>query len=189
MKKSDTLNLSKIKIRRKLVLSENHFLSLARSIISQQISTKAATSINARFLALFNGRKPSPKLLLNIPEAELRSAGLSRSKVIYLVDLANKFLDKTINPKLFEEMTDAEIKEHLVRVKGVGPWTADMFLIFALNRPDVLPLGDLAIKKGFQKAFNLRSTPTEKTMLRLAKAHQGNHTNLSLYLWQILDDK
>ncbi len=85
-------------------------------------------------------------------------------------------------------MSDEEVKEHLIRVKGIGPWTADMFLIFALNRPNILPVGDLAIRKGFQKAFRLRIMPGEKRMRILARPYEGEHTYLSLYLWSILDD-
>jgi DNA-3-methyladenine glycosylase II len=175
-------------LKRKLAPTLNPFLSLARSIVGQQISVKAAASINARLLSLFGKRKPSPALLLSFSDEQLRRAGLSKGKVIYLRDLAHKFLDKTIDPKRFPEMSDTEIKDHLIQVKGIGPWTADMFLIFALNRPNILPVGDLAIKKGFQKAFNLRSMPDEKKMRMLAREHEGEHTNLSLYLWQILDE-
>ena len=86
-------------------------------------------------------------------------------------------------------MSDQEVKEHLVRVKGVGPWTADMFLIFALNRKDILPVGDLGTQKGFQKAFKLKKLPTEKTMYKLALPHKGNYTELTLHLWQILESE
>ncbi|CAN5118040.1 DNA-3-methyladenine glycosylase [soil metagenome] len=176
-------------LNRTLTPTNNAFLSLANSIISQQISTKAAQSINTRFMELFGRKTVIPKLVLELTDEDLRGAGISGSKVVYMRDLANKFLDKTIDPKKFEQMTDEEIKTHLIQVKGIGPWTADMFLIFALNRPNVLPVGDLAIRKGFQKAFNLQSVPTEKKMRELAKPHMGSHTNLSLYLWQILDEK
>ena len=121
--------------------------------------------------------------------AQLKSAGLSPQKMSYLKDLAEKFLDKIINTRNFHKMTDNEVKEHLVRVKGVGPWTADMFLIFALNRKDVLPVGDLGTQKGFQKAFNLKKLPSEKMMHKLAEPHKGRRTELTLYLWQILDNK
>ncbi|MDB5254323.1 MAG: DNA-3-methyladenine glycosylase [Parcubacteria group bacterium] len=182
------LNFKATELKRTLLPAQNAFLSLARSIVGQQISIKAAASINARLLSLFGKRKPSPTLLLSFTDKQLKEAGLSRSKVIYLRDLADKFLDKTIDPRKFPQMSDAEIKEHLTQVKGIGPWTADMFLIFALNRPNILPVGDLAIKKGFQKAFNLKLMPDEKKMRALAKEHEGEHTNLSLYLWQILDE-
>ncbi len=179
--------LDKKKIKRKLTPSSNHFLSLCSSIVYQQISTKAGDSIYKRFLQLFRRKKPTPKNFLEISTKDLRSAGLSGQKTSYLNDLAKKFLDNTINSKDFSKMSDADIKEHLVRVKGVGPWTADMFLIFALNRPNILPVGDLGIKKGFQKVFGLKTLPSEKKMRLLAKFYEGEHTYLSLYLWEALD--
>jgi DNA-3-methyladenine glycosylase II len=185
---SKKLKIDKKKIR-KITPSKNHFLSLASSIIYQQISTRAGDSIYKKFTALFGRKKPTPEYFLKITKAKLKSAGVSPQKAGYLKDLVNKFLDKTINHKNFHKMTDGEVKEHLIQVKGIGPWTADMFLIFALNRPDILPVGDLGTKKGFQKAFNLKKLPTEKQMLQLAKPHKGEHTLLTLYLWDILDNK
>ncbi|MBX4199042.1 DNA-3-methyladenine glycosylase 2 family protein [Candidatus Parcubacteria bacterium] len=182
------IKIDRSNLKRKLEPIRNPFLSLARSIIYQQISTKAGDSIHGRFLKLFGRKSPSPTALLSFTDAELRTAGLSGQKAKYLRDLARKFLDGTVNPKLFGKMTDEEIKEHLVRVKGIGPWTADLFLIFALNRPNVLPVGDLGIMKGFQKVFKLRSLPSEKRMRQLAKPHKGEHTYLALYLWQALDE-
>lgn len=182
------IDLSKIRLKRRLKRTENPFLSLSTSIIYQQISTKAGDSIHKRFLALFGKKKFSPKTFLEISETSLRSAGLSKQKISYLKDLAEKFLDKTIDPTNFDQMSDLEIKEHLVRVRGVGPWTADMFLIFALNRPNILPVGDLGIKNGFKKLFNLKSTPKEVTMRRLSRPFSGQFTKLSLYLWQVLDE-
>lgn len=174
---------------RPLVPSKNAFASLARSIIYQQLSGKAAGSILKKFRALWPRKFfPTPADVLALPDQAFRGAGISGQKMGYLRDLAVKFIDKTIDPGHFPSMGDQEIEEHLVRVKGVGPWTAHMFLIFALNRPNVLPVGDLAIRKGFQKAFKLKTMPDEKTMRRLAKSHEGEHTYLSLYLWQIMDD-
>lgn len=167
--------------------SKNHFLSLVSSIIYQQISTEAGNSIYKKFLALLGGKIPSPKSFLKISVFQLKSAGLSPQKSKYLKDLAEKFLDKTINPNDFHKMTDLEVKEHLMQVKGIGPWTADMFLIFALNRRDILPVGDLGTKKGFQKAFGLKKLPSERFMEKLAKPHKGERTELTLHLWQILD--
>lgn len=172
---------------RKISPSKNYFLSLASSVIYQQISTKAGDSIYRKFLSLFGKKKPTPEIYLNFSIADLRSAGISPQKSGYLRDLAEKFIDKTVNPRNFHKMSDQEIKDHLMRVKGIGPWTADMFLIFALNRENVLPLGDLGTKKGFQKAFNLKKLPTEKQMLKLAEPHLGGYTELTLHLWQVLD--
>ncbi len=180
------IKINKKKLR-KLKKSKNPFLSLASSIISQQISLSAASSIYKRFLKLFGRRKPSPQVLLTFSDVDLRSAGLSRAKVEYMRDLAKKFLNKTIDPKHFDKMSDEEIKDHLVQVKGIGQWSADMFLIFALNRPDVLPVGDLAIKKGFQKVFKLNKLPDVKKMNTLAKPYIGERTELSLYLWGSLE--
>lgn len=199
--------MKKITIRKEalpiLEPSKNAFASLARSIIYQQLSGKAAAAIERKFFSIYNsailketskrgkllGKKfPKPQDVLDTPDGTLRAAGLSRSKVTYLKDLAAKFLDGTINPKQFSKMSDPEIIDHLTRVKGIGVWTAHMFLIFALNRPDVLPVGDLAIRKGFMKAFGLRKMPTEAKMVMLAKEHIGNRTYLALHLWKIVDD-
>lgn len=182
------LKIDKKKLR-KISPTENPFLSLASSIIHQQISTKAGTAIYKKFLVLFGRKKVTPENFLKLKTAELRGAGVSPQKLGYLTDLAEKFVDKTIDQKNFHKMSDSEVKEHLVRVKGVGPWTTDMFLIFALNRPDILPLGDLGTKKGFQKAFKLKSLPSEKQMLKLAEPHAGDRTTLTLYLWHILDNE
>ncbi|MHB1330624.1 MAG: DNA-3-methyladenine glycosylase family protein [Minisyncoccota bacterium] len=175
------------KLRRKLTLTKNPFLSLARSIIYQQISTKAGDSIYKKFLKLFGRRKPRASVLLNMEMGDLRKAGLSSQKASYLIDLAKKFEDGTINHKLLYELGDGEVREHLIKVKGIGPWTADMFLIFALNRENILPMGDLGIKKGFQKVFGLKSLPSEGTMMRLARPYNGEYTYFSLYLWQSID--
>jgi DNA-3-methyladenine glycosylase II len=188
---------------RKLSPSKNHFASLARSIIYQQLSGASAAAIERKFFGLFDpkvlnmkGKRgkllpakfPRPEQVLKLTDAQFKSAGLSGQKMSYMRDLARKFIDGTIEPKKFPKMTDEEIIEHLTAVKGIGVWTAHMFLIFALNRPDVLPVGDLGIKKGFQKAFGLRSLPSEAQMHKLAAPHVGRRTILTLYLWDILDN-
>lgn len=176
---------------RKLTPTRNPFASLAASIIYQQLSGKAAATIEGRFLNLFSKKVkgyPTPEMVLKMSDEKMRGAGLSYGKISYIKDLATKFLDGTLTPKLFSKMSDADIREHLVRVKGIGVWTADMFLIFALNRPNILPLGDLAIRKGFQKAWGLKSIPSEKKMLALAAVFEGRHTELSLHLWGIMDE-
>lgn len=182
--------LDKRKIKRRLVLSKNHFLSLAGSIIYQQISTKAGDAIYARFIKLFGRRKPNPENFLSISDVNLRSAGLSPQKISYLRDLAQKFKNKSLSnsEEYWNSLNDEEVKESLVRVKGIGPWTADMFLIFALNRPNVLPVGDLGIKNGFKKVFGLRNLPSERKMMILAKPYTGKRTLLALFLWQSLDE-
>ncbi len=180
------LKINKKKLR-KIFLSRNYFLSLASSIIYQQISTRAGDAIYGKFLKLFKNKKPTPQIYLTFSIMDLKSAGISPQKSTYLKDLADKFKDKTINIKQIPKMSDEIVKEHLLQVKGIGPWTADMFLIFALNRPDILPVGDLGIQKGFMKAFNLKKLPNEKQMYKLAEPHKGEYTNLTLHLWSILD--
>ncbi|MBI5139786.1 DNA-3-methyladenine glycosylase 2 family protein [Candidatus Nomurabacteria bacterium] len=182
------IKINKKKLR-KISFSKNHFLSLASSIIYQQISTEAGNSIYKKFSTLFGKNKPTPEFFLKFSDVQLKSAGISPQKMSYLKDLALKFKDKTINSKNILKMADHEVKEHLMQVKGIGPWTADMFLIFALNRMDILPTGDLGTKKGFQKAFKLRRLPSEKKMEKLAEPHKGERTLLTLHLWQILDEE
>ena len=164
------------------------FEALCRSIIYQQLSGKAAGTIHERFLLLFPKKKPTPKLLLKHEREVLRNAGLSNQKTDYLYDLSRKFSEGFITPEKFPEMTDEEIREHLVAVKGIGIWTADMFLMFTLGRPDVLPTLDLGIKKGFQKLFKLKELPDETKMQKLAKNWHPYCTIASWYLWRLADE-
>src|SRR3989344_1630962 len=166
------------------------FQSLAEAIVYQQLSGKAAGTILKRFVALFPKKKfPAPQDVLRIKTEKLRSAGLSGQKALYLKDLAAKFNDGTINPELFPKMSDAEIIEHIVTVKGIGEWTAQMFLMFTLARPDVLPTGDLGIQKAFQKVFSLKQKPSPEKMEKLARCWAGHRTVACFYLWRTLDSK
>lgn len=178
--------------------SMDAFQSLAEAIVYQQLSGKAAATILARFVALFNPTSPkaskgktfpSPEEVLKIKIEKLRAAGLSGQKASYLKDLAAKFKDGTINPLLFHAMSDAEIIEHVIAVKGIGEWTAQMFLMFTLARADVLPTGDLGIQKAMQKLFHLRQRPAPAQMEKLAKCWAGHRTVACFYLWRTLDKK
>ena len=164
------------------------FAALCRSIIYQQLSGKAAGTIHERFLLLFPKKKPTPKLLLKHEREVLRAAGLSNQKTDYLYDLSRKFVEGFIKPEKFPEMTDEEIREHLVAVKGIGVWTADMFLMFTLGRLDVLPTLDLGIKKGFKKLFKLKELPDATKMEKLAKTWHPYCTIASCYLWRLADE-
>ena len=165
-----------------------HFQALVRSIIYQQISGRAAETILSRFIALFPRTKsPTPKAVQKMPLGKMRAAGLSGQKTSYIKDLAGKFSDGTIRHRLLHRMTSAEITEHLVQVKGIGVWTVHMFLIFTLNRPDVLPTGDLGIQKGFQIIYGLKSLPSHATMERLAKNWRAHASVASWYLWRAAD--
>ncbi|MEK7613745.1 MAG: DNA-3-methyladenine glycosylase [Patescibacteria group bacterium] len=165
------------------------FQALLRAIVFQQLSGKAARTILDRFLEQFpKGRFPSPEEVKKLPESAFRSAGISSQKTSYLKDLAEKFLDGTVVPKHFSKMTDEEIHEHVVAVKGVGPWTADMFLMFTLGRPDVLPTGDLGIQKAMQKLFKLKTLPTPEKMRSLAEEWRPYRTVACWYLWRLSDE-
>lgn len=168
--------------------TRNAFRTLTESIVYQQISGKAAEAIFNRFLDLFPQRRfPTPAELLTVPLPRLRAAGLSTQKSTYLLDLAAKFNNGAIQPRKFGKMTDDEVSEHLVQVKGIGRWTADMFLMFALNRPDILPVGDLGIRQGFKRLFNLSEIPTTEEMVTLAEPWRPYRTVASWYLWRVLE--
>lgn len=180
---------------------ENPFKALAGTIIYQQLSGKAAGTIYKRFVALFQkgalgkkggkkkrGKFPTPEQLLSMSVPKLRSAGLSKQKVGYLRDLADKFVTNTVEHKKFNKMSNEEITEHLLRIKGVGNWTAHMFLMFTLNRPNVLPVGDLGIRKGFQVVYKLKNLPDEITMEKLAKPWRAHATLAARYLWRAADE-
>ena len=188
-----TKHLKKIQLKdRKPPFSKpsDPFQSLIRSIIYQQLSGKAAATILARFLANFpGGRYPTPAEVLALRDTKFKKCGISGQKTRYLKDLALRFTDGTIDPSNFKNMTDEEIRNHLLVVKGVGRWTADMFLMFTLYCPDVLPTGDLGIQKGFQKLFKLTELPDAETMITLAKSWQPYRTVASWYLWELVDSK
>lgn len=166
------------------------FQSLCEAIIYQQISGGAAASILKKFKALWPKKDfPTPADVIKIKPEKLRSAGISPQKLAYLKDLASKFTDGTINPSKFRRMSDEEIIAHVTAVKGVGVWTAQMFLMFTLGRPDVLPTGDLGIQKAFQKVFKLRAKPSPQKMELLARQWAGHRTVACFYLWRMLDTK
>jgi len=165
------------------------FEALVSAIIYQQLSGKAAGTIHARFLKLFkNVSHPTPKQIVRVSVEKMRSVGLSGQKISYLKDLSEKFLDGTIQPDQFPTMSDEEIREHLIRVKGIGRWTADMFLMFTLHRPDVLPTGDLGIQKGMQRVYKLKSLPDPARMIKIAKPLRPYATVACWYLWRAIDE-
>ncbi len=166
----------------------NYFLVLCRAIISQQISTKAAASIFRNFNGLFNGRSPNPKRVVGLSDTALRSAGLSRQKVAYLKDLSRKFLDKSIRPHQLSYLSNDEVVSLLTTVYGIGPWTAEMFLIFSLNRLDVLPVGDLGFQAGVKKIYGLRSMPTAKKLRALGNRWSPLETVAVWYAWRTIDE-
>jgi DNA-3-methyladenine glycosylase II len=161
--------------------------AIARAIVGQQLSTKAAGSIWARLLeVLGGGATPSPSALLAAEPDALRGAGLSWSKVAYLRDLAERVQDGELDPERLGELTDDEVVEELTRIKGVGRWTAEMFLIFNLGRPDVLAAGDLGIRRAVERAYRLDALPDFAEMERIAEPWRPHRTLACLYLWRSL---
>ena len=163
--------------------------ALLRAIVGQQLSTKAARSIYGRLLERFGGRTPAPAELLAADPELIRSAGLSRPKVAYLRDLAQRIEDGDLVVDRLAELDDDEVSAALTAVKGLGRWTADMFLIFHLTRPDVLPVGDLGIRRAVERAYALDEPPDAERIERTAEPWRPHRTLASLYLWRSLDNE
>ena len=161
--------------------------SLVRTIVGQQLSTKAARTIYARLAALFDDRPPTPAELLAAEDEVLREVGLSRQKIGYLRDLAARVRCGELELHALQELTDEEVSREITAVKGLGRWSADMFLIFHLRRPDVLPVGDLGIRRAVERAYGLPGLPDQDTLRSLAGPWRPHRTLASLYLWESLD--
>lgn len=164
-----------------------HFTAISRSIVYQQLSGKAASTIYGRFAALFPGDTPVAHLVLDLPEDQLRGVGLSRQKIGYLRDLSTRVAAGDVPIDTLHELSDDEIIAALTSVKGIGRWTAQMFLMFRLGRPDVLPDLDLGIQKGIQRAYRMRKLPTPKRVLEVGAKWAPYRTIASWYLWRSLD--
>ena len=160
--------------------------ALLRAIVGQQLSVKAAATIFDRVLALFGGRMPTPQELLDADESELRGAGLSGRKVEYLKDLAARTISGELELDRFSELDDETIVAELTAVRGLGVWTAHMFLIFHLERPDVLPVGDLGIRNAVAAAYGLEEPPAPAELEEIAVPWRPHRTLASLYLWESL---
>ncbi|MGH3147694.1 MAG: DNA-3-methyladenine glycosylase family protein [Rubrobacter sp.] len=160
--------------------------TLVRSIVGQQLSTVAARTIYERLTALFDHRPPTPAELLAADKEALRACGLSRPKISYLCDLARHVLEGTLDLPALRELPDNEVASRLVAVKGIGQWSADMFLIFHLARPDVLPVGDLGIRRAVERAYDLPELPDAETLHAIAATWRPERTLACLYLWESL---
>jgi len=160
--------------------------ALLRAIVGQQLSVKAAATIFDRVLALFGGRTPTARELLKADDTELRGAGLSGRKVEYLKDLAARVESGELELERLGELSDPEIVAELTAVRGLGVWTAQMFLIFHLERPDVLPVGDLGVRNAVRAAYGLNEPPSPDEMERIAEPWRPHRTLASLYLWESL---
>ena len=164
-----------------------HFQAVARAIVYQQLSGKAAATIFGRFTALFDEGTPVPHKLLALPEETLRGVGLSRQKLGYLRDLATSAHSGALPIDTLHELDDEAIIKALTSIKGVGRWTAQMFLMFRLGRPDVLPDLDLGIQKGVRQAYRLRSHPTPKRVQEIGAKWAPYRSIASWYLWRSQD--
>jgi DNA-3-methyladenine glycosylase II len=159
-----------------------------RSIVGQQLSTKAARAVYGRLLEIFDGRTPTPEALLESDPETIRGAGLSRAKVAYLRSLAEHVISGELELERLDELSDDRVTEELVAVKGLGRWTADMFLIFHLGRPDILPVGDLGVRRAVQRLYGLEGLPSAEELEALGERWRPYRSAASLYLWSSLDN-
>jgi len=163
------------------------FQALVRAIIFQQLAGRAAQTIFDRFVGLFpDVRFPSPEIVIAASDDDLRKVGLSRQKAAYIKDLAGHIKGRSLSFHRFSRMDDEEIIADLVRVKGIGRWTAEMFLMFNLGRPDVLPVDDLGIRNGVMKAYGLKEPPRAAELREIGEAWRPYRTVASWYIWQSL---
>jgi DNA-3-methyladenine glycosylase II len=166
---------------------QDHYGALVRSIVGQQLSTKAARAIYTRLTDRFGGRTPTPEEVLADDPEELRAAaGLSRAKVGFLRSLAEHVLDGSLQLQTLERLPDEEVIAELVAVRGLGAWSAHMFLMFRLQRPDVLPVGDLGIRRAVMYRYGLMKLPSPGTLEKIAERWRPHRTLACLYLWQSL---
>lgn len=172
----------------KMRFGEPVFESLAEAIVYQQLNGKAAATIYKRFAAIA-GDPLTPAGILKLTTEQMRSVGLSKQKTSYLFDMAQRAHSGELDFSRLSEMSDEEVIEHLTQVKGVGVWTAHMFLMFTLRRPNILPTGDYGVRVAMKKAYNKRKLPKPELMEKIAKPWEPYRSIASWYLWQSLDIK
>ena len=169
---------------------DDHYGALVRAIVGQQLSVKAARAIYGRLLERFAGRPPTPAQILADEPEELRAAaGLSRAKVTFLRSLAEHVVSGELELERLDELGDEQVAAELTAVKGIGQWSADMFLMFHLGRPDVLPVGDLGIRRAIELAYGLPELPLAPEMERIAEPWRPHRTLACRYLWRSLQNE
>lgn len=168
--------------------ADNYFIRLTRSIVGQQLSTKVASVIYNRFLHLFPDEEVKPEVLVSLKDEELRSIGISWAKIKYLKDLAAKVLTKEVDLDTIETLSNEEVTEMLVQVNGIGPWTAEMFQMFALGRPDIFSHGDLGLKNAIKNLYGLEN-PTREVIEEISIKWSPYRTYACRVLWETLDNK
>lgn len=164
-------------------VSDYPFKSLIKYIIYQQLNIHSAKAIYTRFLDLFN-KNPQPNAIKSIDSSILKDIGLSKQKINYIKEISKYFLNNNID---FVSLTNKEVYDELIQIKGIGQWTIDIFLMFVLYRTDVLPIGDLGIKKGFKILYNLDEFPTDEFMIKKSKKWAPYQSIASMYLWKVVD--
>jgi DNA-3-methyladenine glycosylase II len=165
----------------------DYFNALVRAIVYQQLATKAAAAIHGRFVTLFGG-EPTPAAILAAPDEALRGSGLSNAKMLAIRDLALKSSDGTVPLELIEKLPDGEIVARLSAVRGIGRWTAEMFLIFQLGRQDVWPVDDLGVRRGYAVIHGLPEWPKPKELQALGEIYRPYRTAAAWYCWRTADD-
>ena len=171
-----------------LPVEKNYFWALCRSVIYQQISGKAAKKISDRYLSLYaNGDRMLPSEVIDIDIKKIFKVGISRQKASYIKNIAHAFNMKIIDEKNISKLDDQEIINQLTTIKGVGRWTAEMFLIFTLRRSDIFPVTDLGIQKGFKIFYSLDDLPTIELMNKKSELWKPYRTIMSLYLWYAVE--
>ena len=171
----------------RIQITKNPMGELVESIISQQLSVKAADTISERFRKLFGGKMPSATRILSTSISRIRSCGISGSKALYIKNVARAFRNGHLNRAHLAQMTDNEVRERLLAIKGVGPWTAEMFLIFALARPDIFSPGDVGLQNAIQKNYGKKPTPA--FMKRLSDTWAPYRSYACRILWKSLDNE
>ncbi|EKD91542.1 MAG: hypothetical protein ACD_30C00002G0039 [uncultured bacterium] len=171
-----------------VVASKTYFINLCRSIINQQISNKAGRAVFERFINLFPNKIPTPEKLLKIKDEKLRSVGMSKIKVSYLKDLSKRIIKKELLLEKIEVMEDTEVIEQLIRVKGIGVWTAEMFLMFSLGREDIFSHGDIGLRNAIKKLYFLEN-PSRKEIEKIVENWSPYKTYVCKLLWRSLNNQ
>jgi DNA-3-methyladenine glycosylase II len=167
-------------------ITKNHYQSLVEAIISQQLSGSAANSIIKKFRKLYKSKFPKPRDVIKTSDSKLRTTGLSKMKIVYIKELSKKIESKELNMRKISTQSDEQVIEVLTDVKGIGRWTAEMFLIFSLGRLNILPVGDLGLKKGIQLMYSLKKLPEKEQIEQLAESWKPYRTVATWYLWKSL---
>ena len=169
-----------------LTSRKDPFFSLCRTIIGQQISTKAADSIWSKF-EIKCKKKIVPKIVLKLTSRSLKGAGLSRQKIAYIKNIAKSFKDKSFNIRVLKKMDDDLAIDYITKIKGLGIWSAQMFLMFNLNRPDIFPTKDIGLIRAISKNYKISYPPSKKFLNKISRTHSGYRSVFTWYMWRSID--